>query len=514
VNGVDESVEREFESVRILAGTPSSDLYLVDGSRFGRDLVVVKVLRATVGADERDLFAAGNAVASRYRHPNLIEVLSDGELNDGRLWVAMPFFARGSLADAGEQPIETVLHVGARVADLLDLLHDRGVLHRDVKPANILIDDSGEPVLADLNVAGHLREDTSSITTGLATRSYAAPEIVETGRYTVRSEVYSLGLTLAAVATESPGPAGELIGRMIAADPDLRPRTCGEVAETLRGLQRALDLPVTTDTAPLETLEPSPRRRPRRTLRRTISRRGRRRATVAAAVVAATLLGGAVVGGAALTGWFSGGDPVVSERPPSETDQPYLRDDFDGTRLDPSTWLPPTQPQHIVPGDRVLNLIGTTNSSETVDTDLVPRSQNEFRELDFQVGVPSADNPGPGGGAVIVTERGGRTHRFIYGPSPGEPTAVMGALICERPTCSTYDDYVPPPPTRPFERLAPADRAAVSIVHVGSRLTFSVRGMVMAQAVVTEPLVSFRINAYATPGERWRLLLDGIRVYR
>ncbi|NMO90344.1 serine/threonine-protein kinase [Actinomycetospora sp. TBRC 11914] len=510
---MDESVEREFDSVRILAGTPSSDLYLVDGSRFGRDLVVVKVLRATVGADERDLFTDGNAVASRYRHPNLIEVLSEGQLSDGRLWVAMPFFARGSLAEVGEQPIETMLHVGARVADLLDLLHGRGVLHRDVKPANILIDDFGEPVLADLHVAGRLHEETTSITTGLATRSYAAPEIVETGRYTVRSEVYSLGLTLAALATDTPSPAEELIGRMIAADPELRPRSCGEVAETLRDLQRALDLPVTVETPPLETSEPSPRRPPRRTFRRVIFRRGRRRASVAA-VVAVTLLGGAAVGGAALTGWFSSGSPVASERAPSETDQPYLRDDFDGNRLDPSKWLPPMQPEHIAPGDRVLNLIGTTNSAETVDTDLVPRSQNEFRELDFQVGVSSADYPGPGGGSVIVTEQGGRTHRFIYGPSPGEPTAVMGALICTRPTCSTYDDYVPPPPTRPFERLAPADRVAVSIVHVGSELTFSVRGTVMARAVVTEPLVSFRINAYATPGERWRLLLDGIRVYR
>ena len=283
-------LSRGYRFREIVAQTPSSDILLPDGRPPGSAPVVVKVLRLVATTDDKQLFAAGNRLAAELDHPNLVRVLGTGRLRDGRPWVAMPYYRRRSLADqlAAGQRLSTrdVLHIGIRLADVLTLLHvEAQAVHRDVKPANVLVAADGEPVLGDLHVAGLMRPDTGSLTTDRRSLRYSAPEVRELSRYSVQSELYSFAVTLVELLTGEnpflkradedaeaftarwaaarlpptmPMPAppnfGALLVRMLAASPNDRPRTAAEVAAALRDVQHELGLRVTPPT-------PSVRRR-------------------------------------------------------------------------------------------------------------------------------------------------------------------------------------------------------------------------------------------------------------
>ncbi|GLZ51691.1 hypothetical protein [Actinomycetospora sp. NBRC 106378] len=210
----------------------------------------------------------------------------------------------------------------------------------------------------------------------------------------------------------------------------------------------------------------------------------------------------------------SGAAPQLGSPLPSTVEEPFLREDFD--ELSGVLWRPPSEPAHMFAADRVLNLVGATDADpREIDVDLEPRSPQDFREIDFTVSIRDARVPGAGGGSLVLTEQDGRTHKLVFGPTPSTPpTEVAGALICSRPSCRSYDDYDPPPPTRPFEFLSGDEVVPFRVVQNDGTLTFLMRGQVMGQAPLATPLRSFRFNAYSGPEERWRITVDALRVYR
>ncbi len=146
-----------FTVVRTLRQNPASAVHLARRHRENR-LLVLKLLSPTADENERRAFVVGNEVAADHPHPSIVPILAAGSGGDGlQPWVAMPYYQRGSLENHVRReallPSQDVLHIGVRVADVLHLLHVEGVLHRDVKPSNILLDDEGEPVLADVDSA-------------------------------------------------------------------------------------------------------------------------------------------------------------------------------------------------------------------------------------------------------------------------------------------------------------------------------------------------------------------------
>ncbi|GAA4479334.1 hypothetical protein GCM10023094_24310 [Rhodococcus olei] len=168
--------------------------------------VAVKVLTADLDELNRARFLREQHAAGRLTgHPNIVNVLHVDTTDTGRPYIVMPYHARGSL-DArirrhGPLPLEEALRLGVKIAGALETAHRHGILHRDVKPGNILLTDYGEPALTDFGIA-HIAggfETTTGIVTG--SPAFTAPEIIAGEPPSPAADVYGLGSTLFAALT-------------------------------------------------------------------------------------------------------------------------------------------------------------------------------------------------------------------------------------------------------------------------------------------------------------------------
>ncbi|MBG0564922.1 serine/threonine-protein kinase [Actinoplanes aureus] len=238
--------------------------------------VAVKVLapdRVDEARFEREVQALGRLSG----HPHIVTVHQAGRTSDGAPYILMAFEEGGSLAGrAGATRWEDVLAGGVAVAGALEAAHRAGVLHRDVKPENILISRYGEPKLADFGLARPVRrdppEDRQAVTASLL---HAAPEVLRGEPATVASDVYSLASTLyrwfcgrapfvpkrvestaeliARIGAQPvpdlrpavPAPVFAVLERALAKDPAARPASAAAFAEELREAQRACGVAVT-----------------------------------------------------------------------------------------------------------------------------------------------------------------------------------------------------------------------------------------------------------------------------
>jgi len=168
--------------------------------------VAVKVL--TVSLDEENLarfLREQQAMGRLTGHPNIAHVLQVGTTDSGRPYLAMPYYPRDSLEmlirRQGPLSVDHTLRLGVRLAGALDTAHRLGVLHRDVKPANVLLTEYGEPVLTDFGIAhieGAFETETGAIS---GSPAFTAPEVLSGERPRVASDVYGLGATLFAALT-------------------------------------------------------------------------------------------------------------------------------------------------------------------------------------------------------------------------------------------------------------------------------------------------------------------------
>ncbi|KXX61255.1 protein kinase domain-containing protein [Rhodococcus sp. LB1] len=168
--------------------------------------VAVKVLTADLDEENRARFLREQRAAGRLTgHPNIVTVLHADVTKNGRPYIVMPYHAQGSLDERirrhGPLPLEEALRLGVKIAGALETAHRLGILHRDVKPGNILYTDYGEPALTDFGIA-HIAGGFVT-TTGVVTGSpaFTAPEVVAGEPPTPAADVYGLGATLFAAVT-------------------------------------------------------------------------------------------------------------------------------------------------------------------------------------------------------------------------------------------------------------------------------------------------------------------------
>lgn len=159
-----------------------------------RRVVAVKVLTATSTENRRLFVRQQRAVGDLTAHPNIVMVLEIGETSGGHPYVVMPHCSRGSLEDhlnrCGALPLQQALQLGIELAEALASAHRFGIMHRDVKPTNVLLTDFGQHALADFDVA---REGGTDKT---GPRMFTAPELTNGRQPSPVADVYALGATL------------------------------------------------------------------------------------------------------------------------------------------------------------------------------------------------------------------------------------------------------------------------------------------------------------------------------
>ncbi|MFP5283165.1 MAG: protein kinase domain-containing protein, partial [Actinomycetes bacterium] len=178
--------------------------------------VAVKVMHVGLGDDDdfARKFDREARAAARLSHPNVVSVFDQGT-DQGRPYIVMEFVEGETLRDVlnREAPLTPLraLEVIEPVLSALAAAHDAGLVHRDVKPENVLMSERGQIKVADFGLAKAISSQTSTATQGLliGTVSYLPPELVVTGKADARSDVYSAGVVLFELLTGSKPHTGE-----------------------------------------------------------------------------------------------------------------------------------------------------------------------------------------------------------------------------------------------------------------------------------------------------------------
>ena len=350
--------------------------------------VAVKLLHDHLAADEafRERFRREAIAAAKLTHPNVVSLYDTGSEGD-RVYLVMEYVdgatLREVIADLGSMAAGQAANIGEKIARALDYAHERGLVHRDVKPANILIGDDGAVKVADFGIAKAEEHDGDLTKTGmvLGTAAYVAPEQI-TGASPVdgRADQYALGCMLyealtgrqpfkgeTAVATAAqrlesqptalralradiPRGLDTIVMRAMARDPEDRFASLGEMADALSAFADAdtshtAALPLATAHRATTTgrAQPPPAQRvavaPPEPARRDSFLRTEGRwliPVIVLIVVAGGLLAAAVSSGFFDPGQLTGGpDAAEEEQPGAEQPQPQPLDIAEVSAFDP-----------------------------------------------------------------------------------------------------------------------------------------------------------------------------------
>jgi len=172
--------------------------------------VALKILPRYFASDPQFVgrFEQEAKVLARLLHPHILPVHDYGEA-DGYTYIAMPFVESGTLADLLDEkplPLVQIRRIVTQVGDALDYAHSQGVIHRDVKPSNVLVDQRGNCLLTDFGIAKMVEGSVYLTRTGgiVGTPAYMSPEQIQGQELDGRSDVYSLGIVLYEMATGRP----------------------------------------------------------------------------------------------------------------------------------------------------------------------------------------------------------------------------------------------------------------------------------------------------------------------
>ena len=210
------SIFAEYTILKLLGAGGMGKVYLAQHPRLPRH-EALKILRRSLSADDEyeERFRREAEAASVLMHPNIVRVYDRGEYR-GRLWLSMEYIDGESLGElitrkfpAG-MPARLAVPIVASIADALDYAHEQGVVHRDVKPSNILVTEDGNEVLtavlADFGIARQLSGPTGLTASNLAigTVAYAAPEQLMGAEGLERADQYALAATTFQMLTGAP----------------------------------------------------------------------------------------------------------------------------------------------------------------------------------------------------------------------------------------------------------------------------------------------------------------------
>lgn len=208
-----------------------ASVYLATQSSMGRD-VAIKVLprQLTHDGSFMERFYREVDIIAALQHPHIVPVYDFGEY-DGRPYLVMAHLSGGTLADLidlGPMNFEDVGRLVTQIASALDYAHSKGVIHRDFKPSNVLLDEQGNVYLSDFGLA-KVSESSMQLTGSgiIGTPFYMAPEQANPGEPTRSIDIYALGVTVFQMLTghlpyEAPTAFGVLMAHVTKPVPNLQ----------------------------------------------------------------------------------------------------------------------------------------------------------------------------------------------------------------------------------------------------------------------------------------------------
>jgi streptogramin lyase/predicted Ser/Thr protein kinase len=244
---------------RVLGRGGMSVVYVAEDLRLRRQ-VALKLLVSPLADDEafRERFLEESQLAASLDHPNVVPIYSAGEAGD-ELYIAMRYVEGQDLKvllRGGALDRERAVRICSQVAEALDFAHERGLVHRDVKPSNVLLDAKEHVYLADFGLTRRLGEGRTVEPGLFGTIDYVAPEQIRGDEIEGRADVYALGCllyeclvgtspfrrgsdaaTLFAHLEDEPPPLpglDDVLSKALAKEPDRRQQTCGELIEEAR----------------------------------------------------------------------------------------------------------------------------------------------------------------------------------------------------------------------------------------------------------------------------------------
>lgn len=207
-----------YTIVRLLGAGGMGEVYLAEHPRLPRrDALKVLISEVCSDGEYRQRFNREADIAATLWHPHIIGVHDRGDV-DGQIWISMDYVDG---TDAGElvrdrypkgMPKEEVLDIVTSVGEALDYAHQQGLLHRDVKPANIMISKGGAVKVMDFGIARAIADSGNPVTQTSAvigTAQYLSPEQARGETVDARSDVYSLGCVLYEILTGEPPFVGD-----------------------------------------------------------------------------------------------------------------------------------------------------------------------------------------------------------------------------------------------------------------------------------------------------------------
>ncbi len=254
--------------------------------------VALKILASFYAEDEafRSRFKREATAIAKLEHPNILPIYSFGE-EMGISYIAMKYVTGGTLKDRLGKPLDPpwTARLITQIAEALDYAHKRGVIHRDAKPANVLLTEEGWPLLSDFGIAKMLESTTYATQSGalLGTPQYMSPEQGQGQKVDKRADIYALGVILFEMLTgrvpfDADTPAAVIIKHImsplpmprevnpdlsegvervilkaVAKNPEDRFQTAGELA---KALEAAMGGPTTAPVAVPEMAPPAERR--------------------------------------------------------------------------------------------------------------------------------------------------------------------------------------------------------------------------------------------------------------